>query len=86
MKTAQELNALRHRARAKSRQRTQTVYALTLATCTMIAVAFYTVTPLPLLVGVGTSMTGLYLAYRGERLENEYRAAVYASRNLEERR
>ena len=81
MKTAQELNALRHRARAKSRQRTQTVYILTLATCTMIGVAFYTVTPQPLVVASCTALAGLILAYRGERLENEYRAAVRETRN-----
>ena len=81
MKTTQELNALRYRARNKSRRRTQTVYALTLVTCTMLAVSLYSASPIPLLIAVGTSMTGLYLAYRGERLENEYRAAVYASRN-----
>jgi len=82
MKTNQELNAMRYRARHLSRRRTQAVYILTLVTCTMIAVALFTVTPIPLLVAVGTSMSGLYLAYRGERLENEYRAAVYAARNL----
>ena len=86
MKTNQELNALRHRARANSRRMTQAVYILTLVTVTMIAVAFYTVTPQPLVVASCTALAGLILAYRSEKLENEYRDAVYASRNPNQNR
>ncbi len=86
MKTNQELNALRHRARVNSRRMAQAVYVLTIVTCTMIAVAFYTVTPQPLVVASCTTLAGLILAYRMEKLENEYRDAVYASRNPNQNR
>tara|TARA_R100000808_G_scaffold13914_1_gene33341 strand:- start:314 stop:517 length:204 start_codon:yes stop_codon:yes gene_type:complete len=65
---------------------TQAVYVLTLVTVTMIAVAFYTVTPQPLVVASCTALAGLILAYRSEKLENEYRDAVYASRNPNQNR
>ena len=78
MKTSQELNALRYRARHKSRRRIQAVYVLILATCTLIWVAIIMASPMPLLPAILTALAGLILAYRDERLEKEYRAAVYS--------